>query len=328
MKDLTMMSSESVTCYILGVSSVSGVNFAFMRGQDIQAKLVFHPTHHDMVHIISGMMDALGNVDKVMEVITRYASILKYSDALKAALKLICKWPRDLLEVLVSILVKYQNYQTADTDLKTLKKNNSKLMKGEKLIMPISVFKEVAKFPHEFLRANSESVLSGAVSVKSLVSDFMAAAVRRHKESLIEVSSGHQSIESLRINFPEKFTPDIIDKLPAQKKSSDERTIECYTKCVLENIKNDPEVGSIQLEFIDRKQDFVEIQSLFKQSKRPRVKEALESLVKSFEMGVTGPIGTERDVDPFRFDPSDELSTLEEAMKEEKDAASGSALTL
>ena len=121
--------------------------FAFMRGQDIQAKLVFHPTHHDMVHIISGMMDALGNVDKVMEVILRYASILKYSDALKAALKLICKWPRDLLEVLVSILVKYQNYQTADTDLKTLKKNNTKLMKGEKLIMPISVLKKWQNFP-------------------------------------------------------------------------------------------------------------------------------------------------------------------------------------
>ena len=75
LNDLIMMEQVEVTCYILGASSLSGVNFAYMRGQDIQAKFNLAPNHHELVHIINGMKEVFVDVAKVMEVVTRYANI-------------------------------------------------------------------------------------------------------------------------------------------------------------------------------------------------------------------------------------------------------------
>ena len=306
LKDLIMMEQGEVTCYILGASSLSGVNFAYMRGQDIQAKFNLAPNHHELVHIINGMKEVFVDAAKVMEVVTRYANILKFSDAMKAAIRLICKWPTENVEILVKILAKYQNYQTADSDLKTMKKNNAKLMKGEKLIMPISLFKEVSKFPQDYLMENSGSVLSGAVAVRDLVAGFAASEVRRKKEALIVQSSGHQTIENLRNRFPKMFTQDIIDKLPASKTTSSEKAIECYTKSVIENKKSDPGESLNQLKIIEMNKDLHEVRSFHKQAKRPKVKEALESLVKNFVSNLTDQAslgGSEVDrMEPYRFD--------------------------
>ena len=85
------MMHETLTCYILGVSSISGLNYASLRGNEISARYVAKPNHHDMAKIIVGLVESLEDSDKVSEVVSRYVNLLKYSQVLKTALRSICK---------------------------------------------------------------------------------------------------------------------------------------------------------------------------------------------------------------------------------------------
>ena len=87
LKNLPMMMHETLTCYILGVSSVSGLTYASLRGNKIGARYVAKPNHHDMTKIIVGLVESLEDSDKVSEVVSRYVNLLKYSQVLKTALR-------------------------------------------------------------------------------------------------------------------------------------------------------------------------------------------------------------------------------------------------
>ena len=107
-------------------------------------ELVKKPNHHDLSHMILGLKSSLGDPLKVKEVITRYATMLRVSDAMKAALRAICAWPVDCLELLVSILSKYEVFETADTDENLMKRSQSLIQEGKKLVMPVKMFNELS----------------------------------------------------------------------------------------------------------------------------------------------------------------------------------------
>jgi hypothetical protein len=278
-----MMTDESVTCYILGVTSTSGLNYASLRGNEIGAKFVHKPNHHDLSHIVLGLRESLQDHLKVSEVIVRYANLMKYSDAEKTALRLICKWPSDCLQLLVRMISKYEVYQTADTDVKMMKKSQDKIQKGEKLIMPMTMFKHLAKIPHDFLMENGDSILNGKLSIKLLLLEFTKTEERKKKVAKIEEVAGYRSIDSLRLDFPEKFTQDILDKLPVVKASSSRPVLESYTNSVLNNIQKESQTDFKELESVEFEEDILEMKKLLKYSKRPNVKKELESLMKRFE---------------------------------------------
>lgn len=306
LKNLPMMENETLTCYILGVRGSSCLNYASLRGNELGAKFVSKPNHHDMVHIIVGLSEDCEST-KVIEIVTRYANLLKFSDLEKAALRSICKWSTDCLQLLERLLSTYESYQTADSDLKMMQQSNSKLQKGEKLIMPMQLFKQLAKVPQNHFRENVESVLTGNLSVKTLVSEYMATEERRRKEAKIEAVAGHVSIVSLRKTYPLKFTNEIIDRLPIKKAGPGQAgaglAIEAYTKSIVKSEESGVADNSVSLDIIDLKQDVKELQGFFKQSKRPKVKEALGAFLKT----VQDKLGElEKSDDPYNFDAYEE----------------------
>ena len=138
------MQKETVTVFILGATSLAGINYASLRGNETAAVFVKKPNHHDLSHMILGLKSSLGDPLKVKEVITRYATMLRVSDAMKAALRAICAWPVDCLELLVSILSKYEVFETADTDENLMKRSQSLIQEGKKLVMPVKMFNELS----------------------------------------------------------------------------------------------------------------------------------------------------------------------------------------
>ena len=307
LKNLPMMGNETLTCYILGVRGRSCLNYASLRGNELGAKFVSKPNHHDMVTIIVGLSEDC-EASEVIEIVTQYANLLKFSDLEKAALRSICKWSADCLQLLERMLSTYERYQTADSDLKMMKQSNAKLQKGEKLIMPMQLFKKLAKLPQNHFRENVESILSGNLSVKTLVSEYTVTEERRRKEAKIEAVAGHVSIVSLRKTFPAKFTNEIIDRLPIKKAGPGQAgaglAIEAYTKSIVKSEESGEGDKSVALDIIDYKQDVKEVQGFFKQSKRPKVKEALGALLKSFQDTLA--LLEKSDKDPYNFDGHEE----------------------
>ena len=309
LKDLPMMAEETLTCYVLGVNGRSNLNYASLRGNELSAKFVSKPNHHDMVSIIVGLSEDC-EASKVVEIVTRYANLLKFSDLEKAALRSICKWPSDCLQLLERMLSAYEKYQTADSDLKMMQQSDAKLKKGEKLIMKMQLFKQLAKLPTDHFRENADKIISGNLSVKTLVSEYSVVEERRRKEAKIEAVAGHVSIANLRKTFPAKFTNEIIDKIPIKKagpgKAGAGLAIEAYTKSIVKS--EETGAGEVDmtaaLDIIDHKQDVKELQGFFKQAKRPKVKEALGVLLKTVQDSLAEL--EKADKDPYIFDDHEE----------------------
>ena len=114
------------------------------------------------------------------------------------------------------------------------------------------------------------------------------------------------SIDSLRKTFPAKFTNEIIDKLPIKKAGPGQAgaglAIEAYTKSIVKSESGEADI-SVALDIIDLKQDVKEVQGFSKQSKRPKVKEALGSFLKTLQDKL-GEL--EMFEDPYNFDDHEE----------------------
>ena len=282
MASLPMMMREEVTCYILGVTAVPGLTYASIRGNEIGAKFASKPNHHDVTKIITGLVEDLKDSEKVLEVISRYVNLLKFSEVLKTALRSICKWPLDCLQLLSSVIIKYEFYQTLDTDTKKMQRCSKKLMEGIKQEMPIGLFKEVTRLPLEMVRDNTDSILNGSLSVKMLVKEFLTSEERRKKVAKIEEISGFQSFVNLRNSYPEKFSEEIVDKLPPVRPSSEKAYVEVYTKTVIEEVV-DSEACEKEIQSIEIEADIQELKRLLKYVKRQNVKTELKESIDRFE---------------------------------------------
>ena len=137
----------------------------------------------------------------------------KFKEVEKAALRAFGKFPQDALDMVVEVLQLYEKYQTSDVDEKLMKKSSSKLMKGEKLITPMSIFRPLSLMTPEIVRECCPKILTGSMKLEDLISESTQVSKQRTKEGLVMKITGFKSIELLRCQFPNKFTTDILDKL-------------------------------------------------------------------------------------------------------------------
>ena len=304
---LPMMMNETLTCFILGMTAASSLNYASLRGNELAAKFVSKPNHHDMTQIIVGLVKSVDDREEVVKIIGRYINLLKWSEVLKAAIRNICKWPQDCLELLSKVLLKYECYQTLDTDTRTMQRSNKKLMEGLKLEVPMLLFKEIARFPSEFFRDNADSILNGQKSLKELVNEFKMSEERKKKVAKIEESAGFEKIDVLRQTFPLKFTNDILDKLPPVRPVSDKASvidktfIVNYTKTVMKERGTESRTDLDDLRYLEAEQDVHDLKRLLKYAKRDNVKKELQSSIQKFQTILET---IKPPTDPYKFSTS------------------------
>ena len=131
-------------------------------------------------------------------------------------------------------------------------------MMGNKLAMPSGLFKDVARFPQQFLKDNSLSIFEKEKSVKTVVKEFLLSEERKKKIAKIEESAGFKSIDKLRDNYPEKFTDEILNKLPPVRPQSEGSSVENYTKTVIKAANKTD--ASQEIKYFEVDQDIQEFQ--------------------------------------------------------------------
>ena len=182
-------------------------------------------------------------------------------------------------------------------------------------MMPVKMFNELSKLPHEYLREHGEAVVGGRFAVKLLVKKHVDDETRKKKLAKIEEVSGHRSIDSLRLEYPEKFTNDIVDKFPGVKVSSNQQCLENYTRQVVNNPRGD-EPKFDELETVEREADLRELKSLLKFVRRPFVKEEIINSIKKLEDKIKD-FNNQVKMDSYEFAPPH--SSTRKSMTEELD---------
>ena len=279
LKLLSFMEEEEITCQVLYYAGACNANYANIRGNDMNSRFARQPDHHDIVQMIRGFVREGFDPQTITTIVNRYATLLKFPDSLKLALKTVCSWPDTSVQLLVKIIDKFERFETKDADKVLLDRSRKKIERGEKLVLPVIQFKELVKLPEPRFREAADKILTGQISVKKLVEDYREEKVRKAKEAKIEEAAGNVGIEKLRESFPERFTQEIIDKLPTKAgpgQAGKDQAIVKYTSSVTSRVK-DP---SLELKVIDLEEDKDEISCLLRYVKRPRVRASLENLDK------------------------------------------------
>ena len=303
LSSLPTMEAETVTCYILGLSDPISLNYLTLRGNELAAKHVSKPNHHDLLYTLQGLKQINEDTEAVMKAITRYAALQKCTDAEKSSLRSLSKWPNAVLDTLKNVLWKYERFQTSDTDDSTMKKAEKLLKEGRKQITPITLFHGISKLPFAQFQEHAKEILEEKSSLKEVVQNYTDELGRKTKEAKIVQLAGLNSIEKVRTVYPEQFASAVIDKLPVKCQKSSISAIsplEKYTIGVFLG-KTDSPTDSSELKTIELSEDVVELKLLMLKSKRKNVKELINRDIEEVEFKIKQITQEDEQSDPYEY---------------------------
>ena len=251
---------------------------------------------HDLAYEVNGLRNVTADNEAVLKTSVRFCNLLKKSDSEKAALKAFSKCPQDIADIIVKILMDYERYKTADVDDKLVAKSSRLLMQCKKLVMPVVLFKRLVGTPPEFLREHHSKILSREVSVKDFVDIYVDRIKLLKKEALVEKFADFKPINQLRIEYPNKFDVEVLNKLsdvtPPKRSSTTSNTdnvfkrplseLEFYTRNVIRKSEE-----SNALRIIEHQQAISELKGLISRAKSPLVLQELDNVMKKFENYIT-----------------------------------------
>ena len=162
--------------------------------------------------------------------------------------------------------------------------------------MPVVLFKRLVGTPPEFLREHHCKILSCEISVKDFVGIYVDRIKLQKKEALVEKFADFKPINQLRIEYPNKFDVEVLNKLsdvtPPKSSSTTSNVdnvfkrplsdLEFYTRNVIRKTEE-----SNALCIIEHHQAISELKGLISRAKSPLVLQELDNVMKKFENYIT-----------------------------------------
>ena len=201
---------REISCIIVKTQCALEVNYAALRGNDVQSDYVRKPFIHELVFVLDGLKGTYSN-NKIEEMIMRYSTLLEFGHDERTALKKICLWPQSSLSNLSKILKLFETFQTSDADY-LAKRQSSKILKGSTVAVPFNLFKRIGKMAPGYIESISEEVFSKKLSLRDAVDRY---EVMKNRNNVLDLISselpGRLSKDQLLSTFPSKLSDDILD---------------------------------------------------------------------------------------------------------------------
>ena len=209
MRKLVSLSQGSIPCYIVNTENPSVLCYGRIRSDDLDSKFVRKPQIQDLLFVFNTLKGLLKDGREAVEVVTQYATLLVFSADDITALKKFCSWQAEPFACLLSVLQKFELYETTDSKYEG---TQSRLMRGESLPVPKVLFKKLAKVDQSYFEVNVPKVLDRELSLKELVLNFEEVQeYEKTQLALIELSQ-NQTLQELQQKYPGKFEKEVLDK--------------------------------------------------------------------------------------------------------------------
>ena len=231
---------DCVLCFVVNLGNQpAGHNYANLRDNEISFKFQTEPSVHLLIYVFNKLKLEYKEKGKAVEVIERIARLMKVQADDLSALRKICVWPDNALRSLVLVLINYEKYNTQDA---YEQKRKASMKSGMPLKITKSMFKLIGTCNSQYFEDNVCSVLDNKISLKSLLnSSKKSLEIEKVNTSLLEISK-YQTMVALDVQYPEKFTPEVLEKYAGAEVSGRKRNVQgallqSYFKSVVE--KND-----------------------------------------------------------------------------------------
>ena len=202
LRTLVGMENGDVMCYIVNTQNPSILCYGGLRSKDIGSKFVRKPQVQDLLFVFKVLKGQLSKEKDSIESVIRYAKLLLFSADDITALKKICSWKDEHFSNLLSVIEKYEIFQTIDGQYKG---NQELLKRGMVMSLPKVLFSKLSKLNSEYFVKNVNRVLDKEISLKTLIEGFNDCLKVEKVKKLVCQLSNISDIKSLKEKFPGKF---------------------------------------------------------------------------------------------------------------------------
>ena len=150
---------------------------------------------------------------QAMKLIERIARLQRLGPAETKAVLDLCSWQEDHFRELITVLEKFECYETADVkekDRSTLHVSEVKMSKGEVLTMTNQLLVRLSKVTSEYFVKLGGQIKAGSISLKAAVQMFEKDQARWKVVKQIEAATSN-SMDKLRELYPGHFKMTAID---------------------------------------------------------------------------------------------------------------------
>ena len=252
---LPYMENKLVTCFIVNVQNSADIVYGNLRGNDLASKFQRHPYIHELVFIYASFKQMNDNSFKALDLIVRFAKLLLAHPDEITALKKIAGWTEDSFDSLVSVLEKFELYETKDC-AENIDRIKGRLCRGEKMKVTKEMFILIGKCDQEYFRQNAPKVICKEMSLKCLVEGVKKVMETHKTMKLVTTLTKYQSHQELQEKFPDKFSQEKLEMFvgaEVKNKTANQKgeLLKKYCESVLENKLTEP----VKFEFIESLSD-------------------------------------------------------------------------
>ena len=254
LQKLPYMQDKIVTCFLVNVYTDTEVVYGNIRGNDLASKFQRQPYIHELVFIFESFKKANNNnSSKALELIVRFAKLLLAHPDEITALRKISTWSDQSFQSLVSVLKKFEMYETMDCE-DNLDRKNSRLLRGEKMKLTKEMFILLGKCDQEYFKDNAHKVIKKEISLKCLLESVKKVLQTNKTKKLVTTLTNYKSTENLEKMFPGKFTEEKIERfsgaeIEKNKYNQKGKLLKKYCESVLE--EQDSECEPVKYEYIE-----------------------------------------------------------------------------
>ena len=227
---------RSILCYIIRVSAPSLTNYLNIKSNDIAFEFQTKASNESLFFVYKGLV--VGNSDPAesLAVIEKIGHSRRSSPSDLTVYRKVTQWPPAALDSLLSVLEKFMVFQTKDAKARGVK---TKIKHREANTLTSAMFKQLGCCSPQFFQERSQAVLENKMSLRELLeSSEKFQKVTKCEEKILLCAGNVQNIDTLKDQYPDKFTPEVIEQYTGSEIMGKKRNplglkLRSYVKSVL-----------------------------------------------------------------------------------------------
>ena len=195
---------RKIMCYILNSNKADVVQYANLKDNHISGKFGRKTVPQDLLHHFKCLSKRDSNVD-ALKAVQRMCHLCCFRSEDATSVKRICEWSRTGFEGFMTELVRYEHYETKDSDNSG---NALRLSKGLRCNLPNNLLRKLGKCSEEFLEKYLPLVGTNELSLKELADKFKDEQYNLVVCKVLSKIADHTSVAVLRVRHSGRFEDD------------------------------------------------------------------------------------------------------------------------
>ena len=215
---------RSIQCYILKVSAPSLSNYFNIRSNDLSSDFQTRTSNEELFFVYKGLLHCTKDKHKSLEVIEKVCHSRHMGASDLTVYNKVAEWPVSVLDQLISVLEKFQSYQTKDA---TARGAQAKIRRREAKTLTKAMFRQIGNCSPGFFQDWHEKVLSNEVSLRELLEKSDESnKIAKAEMKVVSCAGGSEDINSLKRKFPDKFNREVVKKFVGAEVTGKKRNVQ------------------------------------------------------------------------------------------------------